>query len=350
MESELVAIGEVARRSGLTVSALRYYDEAGVLVPAAVDPASGYRFYGPAQVRLARLVARLRRVGLPVAVLRQVVADPRTAGPLLDAHLCRLEHALTDARRELSAARALLDEETSMTTTMTTTVTTTRTTLVTALRAVRFAVGSDPELPATNGVLLDATAAGPRLVATDRYRLAVTPLEAAVTGPDTQAILPTSWVDDLLRRLAEPGGSADVAVEVSGEKVTASVDGIASTVARPALDYPDYRRLVRDHGPGVVVQPASLRASLEAAPAMEHAAGAGGVARRVALLARVGDDIAVPGEPGQAAVAFDREFLLEAVDAADGAPLTLALDGPREPLVIRTPDGGVSLLMPVAPS
>ena len=346
VESELVAIGEVARRSGLTVSALRYYDETGVLVPAAVDASSGYRWYGLAQVRLARLVARLRRVGLPLAVLRQVVADPHAAGPLLDAHLCRLEHALTDARRELSAARALIEEETRMTTTITTTtVTTTRTALATALRAVRFAVGSDPELPATNRVLLDATVAGPRLVATDRYRLAVAPLDAAVEGPDAQAVLPTAWVDDLLRRLAEPG-SQEVTLEVSREEVTADVDGDTTTVAHPALDYPDYRRLVRDHGPGVVVEPASLRAELEAAPAVDHADGAGGATRRLALLARAGDDIAVAG-PGQGAVAFDREFLLEAVEAAAGAPLTLALDGPHEPLVIRTPDGGVSLLMPV---
>ncbi len=342
-----MAIGEVARRSGLTVSALRYYDEAGVLVPIVVDPASGYRFYGPTQVRLARLVARLRRVGLPVVVLRQVVNDPHAAGPLLDAHLCRLEHALTDARRELFAARALLEEEPTMPTTITTTVTTTRTALATALRAVRFAVGSDPELPAINGVLLDATASGPRLVATDRYRLAVAPLEADIEGPDARAILPCVWVDDLLRRLGEPGERPDVVVEVSGEKVTASVDGTASAVARPALDYPDYRRLVRDRGPGVVVQPTSLRAGLEAAPTMDHAGGGDGVARRVALLARDGDDITVLSQPGQGAVAFDREFLLEAVEAANGTPLTLALDGPPEPLVIRTPDGGVSLLMPV---
>jgi DNA-binding transcriptional MerR regulator len=345
VESELVAIGEVARRSGLTVSALRYYDEAGVLVPIVVDSASGYRFYGPTQVRLARLVARLRRVGLPVAVLRQVVADPRAAGPLLDAHLGRLEHALTDARRELSAARALLEEERAMT--LTTTVTTTRTALATALRAVRFAVGSDPELPAINGVLLDAVAEGPRLVATDRYRLAVSPLEAAVEGPDAQALLPTEWVDDLLRRLAEPGERPDVVVEVSGEKVTASVDGITSATARPALDYPDYRRLVRDRRPGVVVQPESLRAGLETASAIDHTAGADGVARRVALLAGDGGDITVPSQPGHGAVAFDRDFLLQAIQAANGAPLTLALDGPPEPLVIRTPDGGISLLMPV---
>ena len=52
-------IGQLARESGLTVSALRFYDGAGVLVPARVDPWSGYRFYSDEQVLAARLVARL---------------------------------------------------------------------------------------------------------------------------------------------------------------------------------------------------------------------------------------------------------------------------------------------------
>jgi DNA-binding transcriptional MerR regulator len=38
------SIGEMARASGLTVSALRFYDGAGVLVPAFVDPETGYRW------------------------------------------------------------------------------------------------------------------------------------------------------------------------------------------------------------------------------------------------------------------------------------------------------------------
>ena len=66
-------IGRLARDSGLTVSALRFYDGAGVLVPAHVDPQSSYRWYSDEQVLVARLVARLRRVGMPVADIRRVV-------------------------------------------------------------------------------------------------------------------------------------------------------------------------------------------------------------------------------------------------------------------------------------
>ncbi|NED97664.1 MerR family DNA-binding transcriptional regulator [Phytoactinopolyspora alkaliphila] len=50
-------IGQMARASGLSVSALRFYDRAGVLVSAVTDPGSGYRRYAPDQVHAARLVA-----------------------------------------------------------------------------------------------------------------------------------------------------------------------------------------------------------------------------------------------------------------------------------------------------
>ena len=56
VEDDMRGIGEVAKASGLTISALRFYDAAGVLVPAAVDAATGYRRYTDEQVRTARLV------------------------------------------------------------------------------------------------------------------------------------------------------------------------------------------------------------------------------------------------------------------------------------------------------
>lgn len=49
-DSELMPIGDFARRSGLTSSALRFYADSGLLHPAEVDPASGYRYYTADQV------------------------------------------------------------------------------------------------------------------------------------------------------------------------------------------------------------------------------------------------------------------------------------------------------------
>jgi DNA-binding transcriptional MerR regulator len=70
----LMSIGDAARASGLSAKALRLYDESGLLPPAEVDPDTGYRWYAADQLDRARLVARLRLAGMPLARIR-VVAD-----------------------------------------------------------------------------------------------------------------------------------------------------------------------------------------------------------------------------------------------------------------------------------
>jgi PPM family protein phosphatase len=73
---ELMASGASARASGLSRKALRLYDELGLLRPVTVDPVSQYRYYEPAQLEQARLVAWLRRLGLPPARIRAVSTLP----------------------------------------------------------------------------------------------------------------------------------------------------------------------------------------------------------------------------------------------------------------------------------
>ena len=46
---------------GLSIPALRHYDEVGLLKPARVDPDTAYRYYRLDQVREARVVRALRR-------------------------------------------------------------------------------------------------------------------------------------------------------------------------------------------------------------------------------------------------------------------------------------------------
>ena len=57
---QLLTIGAFARASRLSPKALRIYDELGLLRPARVDEASGYRFYEPAQVPVAQVIRRER--------------------------------------------------------------------------------------------------------------------------------------------------------------------------------------------------------------------------------------------------------------------------------------------------
>nr|BFE61556.1 MerR family transcriptional regulator [Dactylosporangium thailandense] len=107
--SDLLSIGVFARRSWLSPRALRLYEQQGLLVPALVDERTGYRWYRPGQLGTARLVARLRRLDMPLARITAIVAadsarnparNPAQAVALLDAFWTDEEYRAA-ARREL---------------------------------------------------------------------------------------------------------------------------------------------------------------------------------------------------------------------------------------------------------
>lgn len=70
---DLLTIGEFAALSRLSVKALRHYDEQGLVSPVRVDPTTSYRFYAPDQVRRATLIGTMRRMDVPLAVIREVL-------------------------------------------------------------------------------------------------------------------------------------------------------------------------------------------------------------------------------------------------------------------------------------
>jgi PPM family protein phosphatase len=70
---DLLSIGAFARRSRLSLKALRLYDELGLLPPAHVDAETGYRYYAAAQVDRARLIGLLRRLDMPLARIGRVL-------------------------------------------------------------------------------------------------------------------------------------------------------------------------------------------------------------------------------------------------------------------------------------
>ena len=98
----LLTIGTFARASRLSPKALRLYDELGLLRPARVDPVSGYRLYEPAQLEQARLVAWLRRLGMPLARIKEVCDLPRSTAAKAVADYWRQVETETAARRDLA--------------------------------------------------------------------------------------------------------------------------------------------------------------------------------------------------------------------------------------------------------
>jgi DNA-binding transcriptional MerR regulator len=99
---QLMTISAFAGLSRLSPKALRLYDRLGLLTPAHVDPANGYRFYTSDQVDRARLVATLRRLGMPLAGIADVLArPPREAADAIGRYWAEAE-AVTAERRALA--------------------------------------------------------------------------------------------------------------------------------------------------------------------------------------------------------------------------------------------------------
>src|SRR5579863_4996212 len=91
------SIGEFSRATHLTVKTLRHYHEAGLLLPAHVDPHTGYRRYVAEQISLAQIIRRFRGLDMPVSEIHAVLAtsDPTARNGLIAAHLRRLEAELS---------------------------------------------------------------------------------------------------------------------------------------------------------------------------------------------------------------------------------------------------------------
>ncbi|MFI5931062.1 MerR family transcriptional regulator [Actinoplanes sp. NPDC051494] len=72
--------GEFGRRSGLSIKALRLYDTSGLLTPAQVNPTSHRRRYAVDQLERARRISLLRGLGMPPAMVAEVLAGSDAEG------------------------------------------------------------------------------------------------------------------------------------------------------------------------------------------------------------------------------------------------------------------------------
>ncbi|RSM58425.1 MerR family transcriptional regulator [Actinoplanes sp. ATCC 53533] len=100
---ELLSIGELARRTGLTVKTVRFYADRGIVPPADRSPA-GYRRYHPDAVARLELVRTLRELGLDLDTIRRVADRESTLAEVAAAHT----EALDVRIRTLRLRRAVL--------------------------------------------------------------------------------------------------------------------------------------------------------------------------------------------------------------------------------------------------
>jgi DNA-binding transcriptional MerR regulator len=103
MDDDLLPIGRFARLAGLSIGALRHYDELDLLRPADVDRFTGYRRYRRGQLETARAIARLRDLEVPLDEIRLVLAadDPMEQRRRVAEHRSRIEARINRLTRVL---------------------------------------------------------------------------------------------------------------------------------------------------------------------------------------------------------------------------------------------------------
>lgn len=97
----MLSIGAFSRATLLSVKALRNYHEAGLLVPASVDPVTGYRAYSLGQLTDGAVLRRLRDLDLPLDEVATVLhaRDPETTRRVLASHAERMRARLAETER-----------------------------------------------------------------------------------------------------------------------------------------------------------------------------------------------------------------------------------------------------------
>jgi len=239
MSESLVSIGAFAAAVGVPASALRYYDEVGVLPPAHVDPVTGYRFYDAVQVRRARLVGALRGLGLPVGEMRslleaedsvvaerlRLLAAQRTADARRGAELLGLLAAGLEA--EGSIASVLVDAAY----------------LRTVLGRVARLAGEAP-LDALQLVVRDD---GLVVLSSDRYRLARWSLRTAgSTTGEAAGLVPVADLEALTRWL---DGQVVVTCRILNTVVSWSGSGTDYVCRAHPVDFPDLATIYAARAP-----------------------------------------------------------------------------------------------------
>jgi DNA-binding transcriptional MerR regulator len=108
----LLPIGTLSNATHLSVKALRRYHELGLLVPAAVDPATGYRGYSVAQITEARIIRRLRLLDMPLDDIARILraGDPQVTAAVLGEHRTRMKLRLEQTERIVADLQQLVDE------------------------------------------------------------------------------------------------------------------------------------------------------------------------------------------------------------------------------------------------
>lgn len=103
-------IGMFAHLCDTKLSVLRHYDKEGLLIPAYVDPITGYRHYTAEQADIFRRISALKRAGFSLAEIRRMLSQMDSDEAVLALFDVK-ETQLRDMLSDLSQARAMMKQE-----------------------------------------------------------------------------------------------------------------------------------------------------------------------------------------------------------------------------------------------
>jgi DNA-binding transcriptional MerR regulator len=332
MTDELLTISAFARQVGLTPSALRFYDDCGLLRPASVDEQNGYRYYSPSQEARAALLRDLREIDLPLAEVRVVLDEDASHGvAVIQSHLKTVEGKAEAARRATARILASLQAVP----------------YASAVRQVAAAAAATDEIPALACVLLELGEDEVTLVATDRYRLSVRKLQPlGFAGYPRNLLVRASELTALARWV---GAAAEVRLETGPAGTALVVDGESRPLGVVDDEFPAYQSILDGLTPPtcrVVADRQQLLALLTGETvALDIDSG------RVTVTAvDSGEPLGVLEGIGSGAVqlGFSASLLAAALSVSVGPDVLLELCAVDRPVVVRSADQGTftTLVMP----
>lgn len=117
-DPERYAVGTCAREAGVHVQTLHYYERRGLLMPRR-RPGSGYRDYGPTDVRRVKAIKRAQSLGFTLNEIRELISladrparasrPPRRIAELAQAKLEEIDEKLRALKRMRLALRETLE-------------------------------------------------------------------------------------------------------------------------------------------------------------------------------------------------------------------------------------------------
>jgi DNA-binding transcriptional MerR regulator len=110
MDTKLFKIGEIADMLGVSIRAIRIYDKMGLLVPASVDPETGYRYYTMEQLDKLNIVLELKAVGFNLKEIKAILNGQKSyteINTMFDKKFAMWRDTVADIRNKMKTIKEM---------------------------------------------------------------------------------------------------------------------------------------------------------------------------------------------------------------------------------------------------